>query len=82
MVIADRLARGGHTLEVAVGNGLVHIGKQGVSDGIGHTEAEGGRVAGVQAQNLDALFAHALAFEIQRTADIGMDGLQIFGTID
>ena len=82
VVGANGLPGGGHSPEIAVGDGLVHVFYQCFADALRHSKAKGGRVAGVQAEDLDALLGHALALQIERTPNIGVDGGEVFRTID
>ena len=81
-VLQNGLTGGGHAAEIAVANGLIGILQQGVAHAGGHGKAEGGRIAGIEAQDGGSLRDHLHGLHIDGAADIGMDLGKFFGTDD
>ena len=81
-VFHDGLTGSGHAAEIAVTDGLISILQQGVAHAGGHGKAEGGRIAGIEAQDGGSLRDHFHGLHINGAADVGMDLREFFGTDD
>ena len=82
LVFRNGAAGGGHSPEIAVADRAVGVFQQRLPDAGRHGKAEGGRVAGVQAQDGGALRNHLHGLDINGAADIGVDLREFFGADD
>ena len=82
VITQDRVPGGLHAPDIAVGDGLVHVLRQGGTDAPGQGKAEACRVSGVQLQHLLAVLLHPECLYIQRPPNVGVNFGNTVGFLD